>query len=118
MQIIKVSNKIKGSTITEVIVASIITTLSIAMGLMIFLQVMRSNQFSKKMEAEITLSNFAIDQKSTNNLQSTVYKINNIKIVQVVKEHPKYKSCKILQLTAYDPFEKVLGMHKEILYLN
>jgi len=86
------------------------------MGLMIFFQIMKSNQISKKVQAKIVIANLIIDQRLKNNHQAAQFETNSIRVVKDVTDHPEYKSCKILQLTAFDASERILVTHKEIVH--
>ncbi len=109
-------NKIKGSTLIEVIVSITITMIVFAIAMQIFVNVFRSDNYYAKLNAFLAIKKIEVDCKKNNKFYDEKISTDELDIFKSIIPYNGSKDIQILLIEAYDLKGKKLVEHKELIY--
>jgi type II secretory pathway pseudopilin PulG len=108
-------NKVKASTILEVLISMVIIIVVFGIAMMIYANVTQSSLSVKKIKAEAVLNGYLqTAEKSTGNTTQS-FTVDSLRIEQTIKSYNTEKNLVEIDLVAYDAGQqKVAELHKVI----
>lgn len=95
--------KVRASTIIEVLISMIVIMVVFGMAMLIFANVTRSGVSEKKVRSSAVLQQILLDDEKTADLGSRMFTVDSLRVEQQVKNYNNKDSLVEIDLRAYDP---------------
>jgi competence protein ComGF len=109
--------KVKGSTLVEVLVAMVIIMTATGIGLAIYENLARDINDDLKIKAEIQLENMAAETKKSNALTEVIMDKEDMRLQRSIETYEKSKRLKVLHLEAFTLTGKKITEYREIIVI-
>lgn len=108
--------RLKGSTLIETLVAMVIIIICFGIGLLIYVNVLASDNRYQKFHAFNLLKNLSLSIQQENNFLDGDFEVDNIILKKRVVKYPMATGLVQLSLSAYGKNGKLLAQQREILF--
>ena len=108
--------RLPATSIVESITAMVIILLSFGVGMMIYMNVLQSEQLISKTKANLILSQVLNKTIQDNQFEDAKFQKENIWIVQTIKKYSSYQDVYTIQLEAFDTKGKSILILKELVF--
>ena len=106
--------KLKASTLLEVVVSLVIISTVMSIALMTYVNVIESDDLTRKTEANLFINKLSNDIKSEQQFVDEIITVNEITYQTSFVEFDKTKGLVLMEIVATNNQEKELAKHKEI----
>lgn len=113
-KMVGISHKLKASTLVESIIAMVIITLCLSIGVMIYINVINADKQLSSQKASFILANEANRIKTEKNFISTTTNINEWMIEKDISKYEGTENVYLLKLILKDANNKVISIHNEL----
>lgn len=110
--------RLSATSIVESITAMLIILLSFAVGMMIYMNVVRSEKILSKTQAHLALTQLMEKTTKEKLFFSSDFQINGLRVIRVIKEYPEYQDAFIVHLEAINPKGESIYTFQEIVFEN
>lgn len=110
--------KYKGSTLIEVLVATIIILICAGMGMTAFSNLGRDMNGNSESIADIYLNKILNDTKAENDYTDRTYEYQSIRFERTVIAYKEEKRLRILQVQAYNNQNRKIGEIRELILIT
>lgn len=111
---VRISHKLKASTLVESIIAMVIITLCLSIGVMIYINVINADKQLNNQKAKFILANEASRIKTEKIFISTTTNINEWMIEKDISKYEGTENVYLLKLILKDANNKVISIHNEL----
>ncbi len=111
-------HKLEGSSLLEVIIATVVMMIVMGIGTMIYSNVVNSSYTFQKKKADLLLNEKAIDTKINHKLFNEETEVDNFTIKREVSKYQNTDDIYIINLKAFNNEEKLISERKELLLVN
>jgi hypothetical protein len=115
---INVGKRLKASTIVESIVALLVLSISVGMGMMVYLNIMRSTRSEIKREAKVMVDQLVDQTKAKESWIDEEIEGGHFRISKSIVKYKSYNDIYILNVKAVDSRKVTLYNHNELIYSN
>lgn len=115
---VKIKNKIPAFTIIESLVALIITMLVFGLCLLIFINVTKTSDISRRTKAFFILKEYRNKTKSNKDYLDNTFFVDGFRIEKKLMNYHETKDLYQLSLIAFDRTDKKLAEINELLFLD
>ncbi|TWI94537.1 hypothetical protein JN11_04647 [Mucilaginibacter frigoritolerans] len=111
----KLNNKVKASTLMEVIVSMVVIVIVFGIAMMIYTNVLRLSLSAKKIRAQALLQEAMINAERDSIKTTQTFQVDDFRIEQEIKPYLGNNALTDIHLTAYDQNQqKIAEMEKAI----
>ena len=107
--------KLKGSTLVEALVAMIIVMLALGVFTTVYVNVLKSGDRHRKLQAGLLLDKIALEAKQNRLLLDAEYKTEEFVIQKKVEVYGGAEGLLSLSLKAFDKNEKLMAVRNELI---
>lgn len=115
---VKLTHKLKASTLIEALVAMIIIVVIYTIGLTIFINVNKANNNRLKIEAFLQLEDIVANTKKEARYLDETYDLNNMKIEKIITKYDNNNNLNLLQIKVLTKDNKLLAEHREVVKVS
>ena len=108
---------LKAATLVETIAASVIVTLAFGIGLVIFMNLLRSSNARQEMNARMVVNELAVETKQYQRWIDETIDAPPFTVQKTVSPYAQAANLQVLHLKATDKQGKVLHERKEIIFV-
>ena len=113
---IKLSNRVKASSLLEVIVSMVVIVIVFGIAMMIYTNVLRLSLSAKKIRAQSLLQEAMINAERDSIKTTQTFQLDNFRIEQEVKPYSGNNALKEVHLTAYDQNQQQIAEMEKVIY--
>lgn len=110
------SKKLKATTLIEVLVAMIIILLSFGTGMMIYNNILNSDNGYEKMKSRLILNEIAIETKKEKTFFDEIKEEETFTIHKSIEQYKDKKNLSLLHLKAFNKQGRLIAEKKELIY--
>lgn len=107
--------KCKASTLLESLVAMVLIMICFGIAMMIYVNVMSSDNNRQKLSAQLLLNQVALEGKQEKKYLDEKIEAGNMTIQKTVAPYKEADNLSLLTLTAFDKNGKMIAQHKELI---
>ncbi len=113
----KLGKRIKGSTLIESIVATVIIMFCFSVVTTVYVNVFRADDHSRKFSGHLILKNAALKIKSEKDFIDKVYKVDELTVEKTVAKYGESENQELwlLKLKLIDADKKLINDYKELI---
>ena len=113
--------KLKAATLIEAIVSMVIVTIetiAFGIGMMIYLNILRTTDYQRKLEARLLLNEIAIQTRKDKSFIDEVIENPKMRIRKSIIPYKNSENLGLLYLVAFDKQDKQLAERKELIFIE
>lgn len=113
-----VLKKAKASTLMETLIAMVVIVLCFSLGLLIYMNVVSSENRMQKFHANLLLKNIAAEVQKENEFIDVEIETDGLTVKQSIKKYESAENLFQLTLTAFDKKNRLIAAHREIIFID